>query len=78
MEEMELKSVSVMGTEEKAAEIYAVMVDKLYDHFVVNRREARVDTVVQILSVLAPCASDKEGVLEASDAPKDLEEVDIL
>lgn len=78
MEEMESKSVPVIGTEEKAAEIYAVMVDKLYDHFVVNRREARVDTVVQILSVLAPCASDKEGVSETSDSPKDFEEVDIL
>lgn len=67
---MEMESLS------KEKELYDVMVEKLHRYFVIEKKEARIDTVIQILSVLSPFkVEDKKSNNETS---KNFEEVDII
>lgn len=64
-----------MSVKDKEKAIYELLVDKLYHFFVTERREARVDTVVQILSILKPVEINET---EVKDEKKNFEEVDII
>lgn len=63
-----------MEIREMEKSLYEFLMQKLYHFFVVERKEARVDTVVQILTLLRP--SDILG--KELEEDKKLEEVDII
>ena len=54
--------------------LYEFLMQKLYHFFVVERKEARVDTVVQILTLLRPSEVLGKEIEEDSKS----EEVDII
>lgn len=54
--------------------LYEFLMQKLYHFFVVERKEARVDTVVQILTLLRP----SEVLGKEIEEDNKLEEVDII
>ena len=64
-----------MDVKDKENALYELLIDKLYNFFILERREARVDTVVHILSVLRP-VDVKET--EVKEGKKSFEEVDII
>ena len=63
-----------MEIREMEKSLYEFLMQKLYHFFVVERKEARVDTVVQILTLLRP--SDILG--KELEEDEKLEEVDII
>lgn len=54
MEEMLGPNGIVKSTATKEEELYDVMLDKLYTYFVVEKNGAKVETVIQVLSILKP------------------------
>lgn len=76
MEDVLVETVLSQETLDKAREVYSVMIDKLYTHFVVNKGEARPDTITAILSALSFVVmshSEKD-----SDKDSSMEEVDLI
>lgn len=60
---------------DKKMELYQVLVDKLYHYFVEEKKEARIDTVVSLLSALTHQNKDKDAI---SEAQENFEEVDLI
>ena len=54
--------------------LYEFLMQKLYNFFLVERKEARVDTVVQILTLLRPTEALGKELKEGNES----EEVDII
>lgn len=62
MDEFTKKSILTEDTENKAKEVCKVLVDRLYEYFVGQGKEARADTVVAVLQVLTPFVFLEKGV----------------
>lgn len=64
-----------MSIEDKEKELYESLIEKLYRFFIMERREARVDTVVHLLGILKPVGVNET---EIETKKRNFEEVDII
>lgn len=75
---MNEKAFLTQDTEVKAKEVYSVLIDKLHSYFVVQGREARLDTVVDLLSALTSVVSVSRVMDDVQGFTQKEEEVDLI